>query len=97
MFTVDADKVASILTSLHSNRATGCDGLSVRFIKACPLAMVMLLTRVINQSISLCTFPNSWKYAIVTPVQNSKNSSDLTNFLLIPVLPIFKPGAHLVS
>ena len=45
MFTVDADEVASILTSLNSNRATGCDGLSVMFIKACPLAMARLLTR----------------------------------------------------
>ena len=53
MFTVDADEVASILTSLDSNRATGCDGLSVRFIKACPLAMAGLLTRLINQSTSL--------------------------------------------
>ena len=44
MFTADADEVASILTSLDSNRATGCDGLSVRFIKACPLAMARLLT-----------------------------------------------------
>ena len=74
MLTVDVDEVASILTSFDSNRATGCDGLSVRFIKACPLAMARLLTRIINQSISLCTFPNSWKYAIIIPVQKSKNS-----------------------
>ena len=59
MSTVDADVVASVLTSLDSSRATGCDGLSVRFIKACPLAMAGLLTRIINQSISLCTIPNS--------------------------------------
>ena len=89
MSTVAADEVASILTSLDSNRATSCDGLSVRFIKACPLTMAGLLTRVINQSISLCTFPNSWKYAIITPVQKSKNSSALTNFRLISVLPVF--------
>ena len=45
MFTVDVDEVASILTSLDSTRATGCDELSVKFIKACPLAMARLLTR----------------------------------------------------
>ena len=77
MFTVDVDvdEVVSILTSLDSARATGCDELSVRFIKACPLAMARLLTRVINQSISSCTFPSPWKCAVVTPVQKSKNIS----------------------
>ena len=83
------DEVASILTSLDSTRATGCDELSVRFIKACPLAMARLLTRVINQSISSCTFPSPWKCAVVTPVQKSKNSSALTNFRPISVLPVF--------
>ena len=74
---------------MDSNRATGCDGLSVRFIKACPLTMAKLLMRIINQSISLCTFPNSWKYAIITLVQKSKNSSALMNFCPILVLPVF--------
>ena len=89
MSTVDVDKVASILTSLDSTKATGCDKLSVKFIKACPLAMARLLTRVINQSISSCIFPSSWKYAVVTPVPKSKNNSALTNYRPISVLPVF--------
>ena len=89
MSTVDVDEVASILISLDSTKATGCDDLSVRFIKACPYAMARLLTRVINKSISSCTFPSHWKYAVVTPVPKSKNNSALTNFCPISVLPVF--------
>ena len=68
-------KVVSILTNLDSAKATGCDDLSVRFIEACPLAIAKLLTRVINKSISSCTFPSHWKYAVVTPVPKSRNNS----------------------
>ena len=68
-------KVVSILTNLDSAKATGCDDLSVRFIEVCPLAMAKLLTRVINKSISSCTFPSHWKYAVVTPVPKSRNNS----------------------
>ena len=89
MLTVDVDEVASILTILDPTRATGCDELSVRFIKACPLAMARLLTRVINQSISSCMFPSLWKCAVVTPVPKSKNNSALTNFRPISVLPVY--------
>ena len=89
MFTLDTDEVASILTILDSNRATGCDGLSVRVIKAYSLAMARLLTRIINQSISLCTLPNFWKYVIVIPVQKLKNSSALINFRPLSIIPVF--------
>ena len=89
MSVVDVDTVISILTSLDSAKATGYDGLSVRFLKACPHAMAKLLTRVINQSILSYTFPDSWKSAIVTPVQKSKGNLAMSNFRQISVLPIF--------
>ena len=89
MSTVDVDEVASMLISSDSTKATGCDDLSVRFIKACPYAMAWLLTRVINKSIPSCTFPSHCKYTVVTPVPKSKNNSALTNFCPISVLPVF--------
>jgi len=83
------DDAVSVLSSLDCAKATGCDGLSVKILKACPLGMGRLLVRVINQSISSHSFPKLWKHAIVTPVQKSKNSSALTNFRPISVLPVF--------
>ena len=72
MSVVDVDTVISILTSLDSAKATGYDGLSVKFLKACPHAMAKPLTRVINQSILSCTFPDSWKSVIVTQVRSQR-------------------------
>ena len=85
---VDLDDIIFILNNLDSAKATGSDELPVRFLKACPLAMGRLLTRIVNHSIS-STFPTLWKHAVVTPVQKSKNSSALTNFRPISVLPAF--------
>ena len=74
---------------LDSGKATGCDELSLRFLKACPAEMGGLVATIINQSISTCTFPNSWKCAVVTPVQKSKDNYELTNFQPISMLPVF--------
>ena len=51
--------------------------------------MVVLLTNLINKSITLHTFPDIWKNVIVVPAQKSKQSSSLTNFQPISILPVF--------
>ena len=86
---VSVESVISILDSLDSKKATGCDGLPARFIKAYPAEMGTLVTTLINQSILSGKFPDLWKYAIVIPVQKSKNNFALTNFRPISVLPVF--------
>ena len=60
----------------------------VRFLKACPLSMGRLLSRVINRGILSCTFPDL-KLAVVTPVQKSSSGSAINNFQPISVLPVF--------
>lgn len=86
--TVSVDDVVSILNTLDSKKATGCDELPLRFLKACPTEMGSLVATIVNQSISTCKFPDFWKCAIVTPVQKSKDNCDLTNFRPISVLPV---------
>ena len=51
--------------------------------------MVVLLTNLINKSITLHTFADIWKNVIVVPAQKSKQSSSLTNFQPIFILPVF--------
>ena len=87
--TVSVNDVVSILNSLDSKKATGCDELPLRFLKACPAEMGKLVATIINQSILTCKFPDSWKCAIVTPVQKSRDNCELTNFRPISVLPVF--------
>ena len=84
-------KVVSILTNLDSAKATGCDDLSVRFIEACPLAMAKLLTRVINKSISSCTFPIvTGNMLFLLQFQNlGIIQLVITNFHPISALPVF--------
>ena len=51
--------------------------------------MAVLLTRLINESITLHVFPAIWKNAVVVPVKKSVQSSSLSNFCPISILPNF--------
>ena len=89
----DSRKVVfiSIICELDPKKATGCDKLYLlrRFIRTCPEAIAKLLTVLANKSISTGKFPELQKSANVTPVQKSKDSSVMTNFRPISVLPAF--------
>ena len=85
--TVTEDVVIYTISKLDPKKATGCDNLPIRFIKACPEAMSGLLTKLINKGILTGKFPELWKSAIVTPVQKSRDSSALSNFRPVSVLP----------
>ena len=63
--------------------------MSTKFIKASPNGMAILLTKLINKSITFHIFPDIWKNAIVIPVQKSGQSSVLSNFRPISILPVF--------
>ena len=78
--TVSEVLVISIISSLDTKKASGVDDIPVRFIKTHPLSFGRLVTRVINHSIISGTFPEFWKYAIITPIQKSKDNMELTNF-----------------
>ena len=73
---------------MDTNKAAGVDGIPVRFIKAHPASIGRLIARLVNHSITSGIFPDLWKYAVVTPIQKSKESMELTNFRPISVLPV---------
>ena len=50
--------------------------------------MARLVVPLLNKSLHSSTFLTLWKRAIVSPVQKSSQSSDLTNFRPISVLPL---------
>ena len=60
----------------------------LNFIKAEPSSIGMLVTRIVNLSITSGIFPDLWKCVVVTPIQKSKDSAELTNFRPISVLPV---------
>jgi len=69
--------VVSIISSLDTKKASGTDNIPV---KIHPLLFGRLVVRVINHSITSGTFPELWKHGMVTPIQKSKGSMELTNF-----------------
>ena len=94
---VTEDVVISIICKFDPKKATGCDNLSIRFIRACPEAMAKLLTVIVNKSVSTGRLPEFWKCAIVTLVQKSKDSSLMTNLRPISVLPAFSKELFMIS
>ena len=86
---VDVGEVYRHICDLNIHKAVGVDNISTKFIKASPGGMAVLLTRLINKSITSHTFPDTWKNAVVVPVQKSTQSSSLSNFRPISILPVF--------
>ena len=89
---VDVSEVYRHICDLNIHKAVGDDNISTKFIKASPGGMAVLLTRLINKSITLHAFPDTWKNAIVVLVQKSTQSSSLSNFRPISILPVFSKG-----
>ena len=89
MAEVDVGEVYRHIYCLNIHKAMGVDNISIRFIKASQNSMAMLLTKLINKSIASHTFPDIWKNAVVIPVQKSNQSSLLSNFRPLSILPVF--------
>ena len=72
------------------NLRVGFDGITIRFIKAEPFSLGSLITHLVNFSYSIKygSFPDLWKSAVVTPIQKTKESTELSNFRSISVLPV---------
>ena len=89
---VGVSEVYRYLCDFNFHKAMGVDNIPTRFIKASPGGMAVLLTRLINKSITLHVFPAIWKNAVVVPVKKSVQSSSLSNFRPISILPVFSKG-----
>ena len=61
---ISESDVISIIKGLDSKKALGVDGIPVKFIKAEPNSIGILITKLINSSITSGIFPDLWKLAI---------------------------------
>ena len=66
----------------------GFGGITIKFIKTEPFSLGSLITHLVNFSIKSGSFPDLWKSAVVTPIQKTKESTELSNFRPIYVLPV---------
>lgn len=85
---VDNDEVDSIISNLKPDSATGWDGIPVKLIKLCRHVLVPIITHIINCSMTVGIFPNSFKKAVIHPIHKSGNRDCVNNYRPIAVLPV---------
>ena len=72
----------------NSNKAHGCDGISVAMLKLCAVVVAISLQIIFNDCINSGLFPDSWKYASVHPIHKQDNRQTKSNYRPISLLPI---------
>ena len=75
--------------SLKSNKSPGYDNISYNVIKKCLGSLCEPLKYLSNLSIEKGVFPDDSKIARITPIYKSEDSSDVSNYRPISVLPCF--------
>lgn len=87
---IDETAACSMIGSMDSSKASGHDGISVKFLKLLNHHLAGPVSLLINKSLVLGRFPTLWKKAVVYPVEKKPLSgeSPMTNFRPISVLPI---------
>ena len=80
--------VYDALRKLNCKKATGSDGIPVRFFKECAAVLAEPISHLYNLSLESKQIPSQWKLAHVIPVPKRKVSSldDVRPISLLPVL-----------
>ena len=60
--------IKKLLFSISDEKATGNDGLPIRFLKMAHTTVVPILVHIINSSLRTLIVPHEWKTAVVSPV-----------------------------
>ena len=79
--------VLKYFNKLSTAKATGFDGIPVKFLKCNVQLTVNILTFIINLSIVTKTVPSGWKLAEVIPLHKSGDKSNPSNYCPISILP----------
>ena len=75
--------------SLKTNKSTGYDDIGYNLIKKGFDSLCEPLKYLFNLSVAKGVFPDELKIAGVTPIYKSEDSSDVSSYRLISVLPCF--------
>ena len=69
-----------MLRSLKTDKASGHDGIPPRFLKKFADELAPVLCRLYRLILIFCTYPSSWKYALVQPVPKKGDRSNPSNY-----------------
>ena len=76
------------LQNLKTNKATGIDDISAKYLKLSASVVSQPLATILNLSITNGIFPDDLKKAKVTPIFKKGEKHDINNYRPISVLPI---------
>ena len=69
-----------VLRSLKTDKASGPDGIPPRFLKEFADELAPVLCRLFRLILISCTYPSSWKHALVQPVPKKGDRSNPSNY-----------------
>ena len=77
---ISARKVRRVFRSLKTKKASGPDGIPPRFLKEFADELATVLCRLFHLIFISCTYPSSWKHALVQPVPKKGDRSNPSNY-----------------
>ena len=85
---IDHASLKHTIDSMRSSAACGVDGICIHLLKASLPAIGDVLLHIINSSLILSEFPDSWKHSIIHPIHKSGDPADPSNFRPISIIPV---------
>ena len=85
---VSTHEVLNIVNNLKQTGAVGHDQISTRVIKKFIKVLLPYITKIINLSIMTCTYPQQWKFGIISPVPKGGDPMLDKNWRPVTLLPI---------
>ena len=83
---ISAHKVCRVLHSLKTDKASGPDGIPPRFLKEFAEILATVLCHLFRLILISCTYPSSWKHALVQPVPKKGDCSNPSNYRPIALI-----------
>ena len=80
---ISGRKVRRVLLSLTTDKASGPDGIPPRFLKEFADELAPVLCRLFHLILISCTYPSSWKHALVQPVPKKGDRFNPSNYRLL--------------
>ena len=86
---INHNDISLIIKKLDSNKAHGCDNISIKMIQICGESIALPLKLLFETALKEKKFPDIWKLANVVPVHKKEEKKLLKNYRPISLLPIF--------
>ena len=87
LYSTTVEEVEKLLMDISDSKATGEDGIPIRFLKMTKELSARILCHIINRSIIENRVPLEWKYAIITPLFKEGDRTMANNYRPISILP----------